>query len=100
MRVDLKCLFLPAPVTTVETVWRSFRDEELPAADAAGLVRQRKVKHSGIVSLSPAEGGCYVVAATARDTIAPDIGRLWRGQKRLTERDLERICAEVVTQAR
>jgi hypothetical protein len=56
MRTDLKCLFLPAPVATIETVWRNFRSEELAAAAEAGLVRQRKVRRSGIVSVTPAEG--------------------------------------------
>jgi hypothetical protein len=100
MRTDLKCLFLPAPVATIETVWRNFRSEELAAAAEAGLVRQRKVRRSGIVSVTPAEGGCYLVAATEKDTLAPDIGRFWRGERRLTESELQRFCDEVLLQAR
>lgn len=97
MRLDLRCLFLPASVSTVEAAWQSYRQE--PLTLTAGRKR-RKAKRSGVLSVVPAEGGCYLVAATEKETMAPDVARLLGlRKKRLTERDLNSFYQQVVATA-
>src|SRR5687767_12041445 len=97
MRLDLRCLFLPATVSTVEAAWQSYRQEPLTIS---GGSKARKAKRSGVLSVVPAEGGCYIVAATEKEPMAPDVARmLGLRKKRLTERDLQSFYQQVVTSA-
>jgi hypothetical protein len=85
----LQCLFLPHPVSVVEDAWREFEGTKHKAPRPEDARRGKEA----LVSLVPADGGCFIVARTdQRYLLLPDLRRLFgKRPSRVRERDLERF---------
>ena len=84
--VAVQSCFLPVPAPIAEAEWRSFRVQVLQA-DRSEMERAP----DGLISILPAEGGCFLTAATRRPSIVDVVSRAL-GQPRargLSEHEFE-----------
>src|SRR5687767_9735663 len=64
MTYDVKCSFLPVSSSFAESAWRAYLEKT-----ALGDSDAKPANRRGLVSVVPADGGCFIVARVEDDSL-------------------------------